>query len=49
MPSFAIVRENFTDWKSWLLLAAAFAASFWGKVNPILLILGGAVLGLLLW
>ena len=49
MPSFAIVRENFTDWKSWLLLAAVFAASFWGKVNPILLILAGAVLGLLLW
>ena len=49
MPSFAIVRENFTDWKSWLLLAAAFATAFWGKVNPILLILAGAVLGLLLW
>ena len=49
VPSFAVVRENFTDWKSWLLLAAAFAAAFWGKVNPILLILAGAVLGLLLW
>ena len=48
-PSFAIVRENFPDWKSWCLLAAAFAASFWGKVNPILVILGGAVLGLLIY
>ena len=49
VPSFALVQENFPDWKSWLLLAAAFAASFWGKVNPILLILAGAVLGLLLY
>ena len=48
-PSFSIVRENFPDWKSWCLLAAAFAASMWGKVNPILVILGGAVLGLLIY
>ena len=48
-PTFSIVRENFPDWKSWCLLAAAFAASFWGKVNPILVILGGAVLGLLIY
>ena len=48
-PSFAIVEENFPDWKSWCLLAAAFAASMWGKVNPILVILGGAVLGLLIY
>ena len=49
VPSFSVVRENFVDWKSWLLLAAAFAASYWGKVNPILVILAGAVLGLLLY
>ena len=48
-PSFALVSENFPDWKSWLLLAAAFAASYWAKVNPILIILAGAVLGLLLY
>ena len=48
-PSFSIVREYFPDWKSWCLLAAAFAASMWGKVNPILVILGGAVLGLLIY
>jgi len=48
-PSFAIVRENFVDWKSWGLLAAAFAASYWGKINPILVILGGAVMGLILY
>ena len=48
-PSISIVRENFPDWKSWCLLAAAFAASYWGKINPILVILGGAVLGLLIY
>ena len=49
VPSFAVVADNFPDWKSWCLLAAAFIASFWGKVNPILVILGGAVLGLLIY
>ncbi len=49
VPTFEIVRENFADWKSWLLLAAAFAASLWGRVNPIIIILAGAVLGLLLY
>ncbi|MBQ5984095.1 MAG: chromate transporter [Bacteroidales bacterium] len=48
-PSFELVRENFPDWKSWLLLAGAFAASYWGKVNPILVILCGGLLGLLLY
>ena len=48
-PSFAVVRENFPDWKSRCLLAAAFAVSYWGKVNPILVLLGGAVLGLLIY
>lgn len=49
VPSVAVVRDNFVDWKSWLLLAGAFAASMWGRVNPILIIIAGAVLGLLLY
>ena len=49
VPEFSLVRENIIDWKSWCLLAAAFVASYWGKVNPILIILAGAVLGLLLY
>lgn len=49
VPAISLVRENFIDWKSWLLLAAAFAASLWGRVNPILIILAGAVAGLLLY
>ena len=48
-PTFTVVEDNFPDWKSWCLLAAAFAASYWGKVNPILVIVAGAVLGLLIY
>lgn len=48
-PSIEIVSENFPCWKSWVLLAAAFAASLWGKVSPIIIILASAVLGLLLF
>ncbi len=48
-PTFTVVEDNFPDWKSWCLLAAAFVASYWGKVNPILVIVAGAVLGLLIY
>ena len=48
-PVFSIVRDNIVDWKSWLLLGGAFAATYWGKVNPILVILAGGLLGLLLY
>ena len=49
VPSVRVVADNFPDWKSWVLLGGAFAAGYWGKVNPIYLILAGAVLGLLLY
>jgi chromate transporter len=49
VPTVQVVRENFPDWKSWCLLAGAFVAAYWGKVNPIYIILSGAVLGLLLY
>ena len=48
-PTVQVVTDNFPDWKSWVLLCGAFAASYWGKVNPIYLILAGAVLGVVLW
>ena len=48
-PTFTVVAENFPDWKSWLLLGGAFVAGYWGKVNPIYIIIAGAVLGLLLY
>lgn len=49
MPSFSIVEENFPDWKSWLLLGAAFLASFKFKLSPILIIICAGILGLLLY
>lgn len=49
VPTVSVVADNFPDWKSWLLLGGAFAASYWGKVNPIYVILAGAVLGLVLY
>lgn len=49
VPQVQVVSENFPDWKSWVLLGGAFAAGYWGKVNPIYIILAGAVLGLLLY
>jgi chromate transporter len=44
-----MTKENFPDWKSWVLFAVAFAVSWWGKANPIAVILAGGVLGLLLY
>ena len=49
VPSVQIVADNFPDWKSWVLLAGAFAAGYWGKTNPVYLILAGAVLGIILY
>jgi chromate transporter len=49
VPSFSVVEENFPDWKSWCLFAAAFVASFKFKLNPILLIILSGVLGLLIY
>lgn len=44
-----MTKENFPDWKSWVLFAAAFAASWWGKANPIAVIVAGGVFGLILY
>lgn len=49
VPSVQVVSDNFPDWKSWLLLAGGFAAAWWGKVNPIYLILAAAGIGLLIY
>ena len=48
-PNVQVVSDNFPDWKSWVLLGGALAAGYWGKVNPIYLILAGAVLGIILY
>jgi len=44
-----ITPENFPDWKSWVLFAVAFAASFFARLNPILAIIGGGVAGLIIY
>ncbi len=45
----SIVRENFQDWTSWLLFAAAVIASLFFRVGPIPVIIAGGILGLLIY
>ena len=45
----AVILIVDTTWVQGCLLGAAFAASYWGKVNPILVIVAAAVLGLLIY
>ena len=49
VPHFTLLRENFPDWKSWVLFAAAFISSMWTKINPIVIIVAGGVMGLILY
>lgn len=44
-----ITPENFPDWKSWVLFAAAMIASLVWKLNPIITIVAGGVAGLLIY
>ena len=48
-PVVSIVEENFSDWISWVLFAAATVASLFFKVGPITIILAGGALGLLIY
>ena len=45
----SVVKENFVDWKSWILFAAAMAVALRDKINPILIIVGGGIAGFLLY
>ena len=49
VPQISVIAENFPDWKSWILFAAAFIATFFFKANPIYVILAGGLLGLILY
>ena len=49
VPRLTVVRDNFMDWRSWVLFGAALVASLKFKVNPICIILAGGVAGLLLY
>ena len=44
-----ITPENFPDWTSWILFAAAFVASWFFKMSPILIIILGGVAGFFLY
>ncbi|MBQ7773024.1 MAG: chromate transporter [Bacteroidales bacterium] len=44
-----VTDENFIDWTSWALFAAAFIASQWLKMNPILIIILGGAIGWLIY
>lgn len=44
-----ITPENFPDWKSWIIFAAALVATLVGKVNPIVTIIAGGVAGVLIY
>ena len=48
-PQFELIKDNFIDWKSWVLFGAAVIASLGFKVNPIIIIIAGGVAGLLLY
>ena len=49
LPDISVVKENFSDWTSWLLFAAAVVASLFFKIGPIPIILAGGLLGLLIY
>ena len=48
-PVVEIVRDNFPDWISWVLFAAAAVASLFFKIGPIPIIIAGGLLGLLIY
>ena len=48
-PVLSVVEDNFPDWISWILFAAATVASLFFKVGPIPIIIAGGLLGLLIY
>lgn len=49
VPEIIIIRDNFIDWKSWALAAAALFAYLKLKMDPITILFAGGILGLLLY
>ena len=41
--------ENCADWRSWIIFIAAFAATKWLKMHPILMICVAAVVGIIIY
>ncbi len=44
-----VTKENFRDWTSWAIFIAAFIATQWGKLNPILVIIAAGIAGYLIY
>ena len=44
-----VTPDNFVDWRSWAIFAGASLFSFWGKLNPIKIILASGLLGYLIY
>ena len=44
-----VTKENFIDWTSWVLFTGAFIGAQWLKINPILLIIAGGVIGYIIY
>ncbi len=49
VPEISLLRDNFPDWKSWIIFAGAFAASVCEKASPFILLGAAGILGLLLY
>lgn len=49
IPDISVVKENFSDWISWVLFAVAVVASLVFKIGPIPILLAGGLLGLLIY
>lgn len=47
--SFSIVEENFPDWKSWCIFAAAFLGAWKFKIHPIRIIIYCALIGIIVY
>lgn len=45
----SIIPENFPDWKSWVLFAAALAAYCTKKAGPVTILAAGAILGMVIY
>lgn len=44
-----ISADNFPDWRSWIIFAAAFVTAMWTKLSPILLLVLAGVAGYFLY
>lgn len=44
-----VTPDNFPDWKSWAIFLGAFAATWWGNLNPIKVIIAAGVLGYIMY